>query len=432
MASCSSFIRLCILFPGLLLFAALSAAIDDRLGQAIPLYHAKLSHSSRQGLAARKTGYGIEPLSPVYHDQGLIANVTLGDQELALILDTGSSDTWVVSKGFICADPSTLSEVDEEACGFGVTYDSERSLTAKSVTDENFRIHYGSGAFVEGRFEYEQITIGDIEVPSQQLAVVEYSAWFGDNSSSGILGLAYPALTFAYPGTNVSADRQANRFNYNPVFTTMYEAGLVSPVFSLAVSRDTESAGYLAFGGLPPATPKATSFVSTPIETLTTYFPGYNYSGYAFYTITVDEFVGAGFTGTRSAEVEGTGQWHNVGNTTAFQMIVDSGTTLLDVPDQVADSINAQFHPPATYSADFGAYMVSCNATPPTIGIRIAGHVFPISPQDLIFDDGQGACFSGVNRAGASLTVLGIVFLRNVVAVFDVGNTVMHFASTTH
>ncbi|PYI28113.1 acid protease, partial [Aspergillus indologenus CBS 114.80] len=356
-------------------------------------------------------------LSSVYYGQGLVANVTLGDQEFALILDTGSSDTWVVGTGFICADPSTLSEIDEDGCGFGATYDSKQSLTARSVPNENFRIHYGSGAFVEGRFEYEQVTVGDIQVSSQQVAVVEYSAWFGDNSSSGILGLAYPALTFAYPGTNFSADRQANRLNYNPIFTTMYEIGLVSPLFSLAVSRDADSAGYLAFGGLPPGTPKAANFVSTPIQTLTTYFPGYNYTGYAFYTVTVDE---------------ATSPWRNVGNITGFQMIVDSGTTLLDVPNQVADSINAQFDPPATYSADLGAYAVACNATPPAIGIRIAGRVFPISPQDMIFKYGQETCFSGVNRAGASLTVLGIVFLRNVVAVFDVGNTLMRFTSTAN
>ena len=85
------------------------------------------------------------------------------------------------------------------------------------------------------------------------------------------------------------------------------------------------------------------------------------------------------------------------------------------------------FDPPATYYADFAGYITDCNATAPRFGVKIAGHVFEISPKDLVLDypsqkvPGTNQCLVGLYPSGGYSTVLGTVFMNNVVAVFDVG-----------
>lgn len=110
---------------------------------------------------------------------------------------------------------------------------------------------------------YEDVTVAGITVKHQEVALVDYAYWEGDGVSSGLMGLAYPLLTSAFKGTNPTQDSLANQVEYNPVFTSMWEEGLVKPVFSLACERNSDS-GYLALGGLPPVAYTPT-FSSTPI-----------------------------------------------------------------------------------------------------------------------------------------------------------------------
>ena len=91
--------------------------------------------------------------------------------------------------------------------------------------------------------------------------------------------------------------------------------------------------------------------------------------------------------------------------------------------------MNALFDPPAVYSDDEGAYIVDCNATAPEFGVRIGAETFFINAEDLFLDNGDGTCISGVDDAGDSLSILGDVFLKNVLAVFDVGASEMRFAA---
>ena len=49
--------------------------------------------------------------------------------------------------------------------------------------------------------------------------------------------------------------------------------------------------------------------------------------------------------------------------------------------------------------------------------------------EDLILHNEDGTCLSGVADAGLGSSILGDVFLRNVLAVFDVGAKEMRFAA---
>ena len=85
--------------------------------------------------------------------------------------------------------------------------------------------------------------------------------------------------------------------------------------------------------------------------------------------------------------------------------------------------------------------VTACNATIPTFGIGIGGQTFEIAPTDLFPIAREGdICATAVTRGfdvpeseyPDGLFVLGANFLRNVVAVFDVGKQEMRFAKHTY
>jgi hypothetical protein len=198
----------------------------------------------------------------------------------------------------------------------------------------------------------------------------------------------------------------------------MYKQSLSSPMFSLALQRGT-SAGYIAFGGLPPVNFDKSSFSNASIQmtSISNIRKGGKASGYAFYTITPDAMV---YQGAPSS------------NTDAY--IVDSGTTLFYMPSAAAQAVNNLFSPAAQLLSNQGGYFVNCKATTPSIGVKIGGTTFQINEADLIYqnvvDSATGLCMSGIQDGGSSGPyILGDVFLQNVVAVFDIGAAQMRFAA---
>ncbi|KAJ5724858.1 acid protease [Penicillium malachiteum] len=121
---------------------------------------------------------------------------------------------------------------------------------------------------------------------------------------------------------------------------------------------------------------------------------------------------------------------------TSTDIVVDSGTTLNYYPTSVANSVNHAFDPPAKKNTG-GTYRVACDATPPTHGITIKGNTFIINPLDMILpygqnNDGKEICITGITDGGddfrEDIFILGDTFLKNVIAVFDVGSVKMRFA----
>lgn len=114
-----------------------------------------------------------------------------------------------------------------------------------------------------GVMGYETVTVAGITVEHQEVALVNYTYWFGDSVTSGLMGLAYPSLTGAYLGTNSSVHDDDKQVPYDPIMTTMVKQGLIEPVFSLVLDRESGN-GYLALGGLPPVNHTGT-FATTAI-----------------------------------------------------------------------------------------------------------------------------------------------------------------------
>ncbi|RAK97350.1 acid protease [Aspergillus ibericus CBS 121593] len=374
----------------------------------------KGSHPRSAAYVKRSTSSGSSSLISLFEGEEFATSITIGSDSFDVIVDTGSSDTWVVEKGFTCIDLDTGRTTSESSCDFGSTWTVESSF--KEIQGEEFAIEYGDGEYLYGVLGNESVTLAGITVDSTTIAVVNEAAWEGDGTTSGLTGLAYPALTSAY---STSTDDQVE---YSNVITTMIADGLIDPYFSLAISRDVSGdAGYLALGGLPPVD-FVEDFTNTSI--LVTSIEGYPDS-YDFYTINIDAMTLNGKSLTSAGG-------------DSIQYIVDSGTTLNYYPTAISEEVNAAFSPAATYSEDEGAYIVDCDATAPSHGITINGKTFYINALDMILDagtddEGNTICISGIVDGGSDssedLYILGDTFQKNVVTVFDIGATELRFAA---
>jgi hypothetical protein len=237
--------------------------------------------------------------------------------------------------------------------------------------------------------------------------------------SSGLLGLAYSLSTGAFNGTNVWVDNNSNHIVYDSIIASIFSQHQIPAKFSFALSRDESgngNAGVLTLGGTPrlrdPHVNVTGDFVSVPLEAQ------------------VDQMLDRGTPELQQYGITVQGLYYgHLGrlrtNNNAVQYIVDSGTSLNFVPTLDAANFNAMFDPPAIRGSD-GTYLISCNATAPSLAYMIGGKLFRMNPKDLVIGYDQAFCQSGVQDGGATPPyILGDIFHRNVLAVYDWENDQM-------
>ncbi|KAJ5727030.1 hypothetical protein N7493_006057 [Penicillium malachiteum] len=387
----------------------------------------------------------LNPVSPTSnHTASLLSaeygttfnvEVTLANQTFKLLVDTGSSDTYVVRQDFVCIDQTTNLEIGQEACRHASqTYN--QSSTYHVIKNQTFGVQYGNG-IASGVMAYEDVTLAGITVPGQIVGIADHSTPMGDGVNSGVLGLAYPSLTSAHPGnhtdnTTFFFDREV----YSPLFSTMYEQGLVEePYFSIALAHTPRNfstptfGGYLTLGDLPPVAYKA-EFSEVPVEILENVPPvftsGKRTRSYWAFTVSAVTFGSAVNSNTNTTSM--------TTNPTPFQVFTDTGNNFSILSAEIVDPINALFNPPAVYNEDLGVSVVDCDAEAPIFGVEIGGQMFYHDGEDLIFQIDDGVCVSSflasesVSYEGIVLNVLGVPFLKNVVSVYDFGNNELRFA----
>lgn len=223
-----------------------------------------------------------------------------------------------------------------------------------------------------------------------------------------------------------------------------FENGSIPSIFSLALSRptihDPVAGGLLAFGGIPDIK-HDDDFVSVPIHPFAS-------GAYEYYSIPVDGFdITAPSTtnssSSRKRQRQAQPSPSSANASSGLNMLIDSGSTLMYLPDATADYIASLFSPHAAFSSSTNTYIVPCSASPPNVGVIIGGKSFFINPDDLmnkapnalgggglIAEDGEatGMCTIAVQRQGSGNAVLGDSWLKGVLAVFDLGANEMRFS----
>ena len=350
-------------------------------------------------------------------------NLKVGNENFVVTIDTGSSDTWLVSTGFKCVSKGRKTPIADQRCKFGKTYN--KSSTFARIPNRHFNTSYVDKTFVSGIMGTETVTLGNITVRNQPMGFVDTAAWEGDGASSGLIGLAYPSITNAFPGDGPARDEKGTSVPYPPIFTSMHRQKLIAPHFSLALNRPKEGPGALALGGLPAAPIRhGAEFARAPLQRLSV-SPRKppprgedGFEDYMFYVVTVDGFT----AGNRSVSAART------------EVIVDSGSPITFLPRDVVRAIHAQWSPPVSRDWLTGQYMFTCGAArPPKVGVRFGGKTVHFDGEDLKVVGAGSLCLSGIQEAkgakGSAMSILGGSFLKGVVAVFDVGAAEMRFAN---
>lgn len=303
------------------------------------------------------------------------SEITIGTppQTFKVVLDTGSSNLWVPS-----------SECGSIACYLHSKYDSSASSTYKA-NGTSFEIRYGSGS-LSGFVSQDTMTIGDIKIKEQDFAEAtkEPGLVFAFGRFDGILGLGF------------------DRISVNgivPPFYKMVEQKLIDePVFAFNL-KDTNGESEVTFGGIDKDAYKG-KITTIPLRRK------------AYWEVDFDSIA----LGDDVAELENTG------------VILDTGTSLIALPSQLAEMLNAQIGAKKSYT---GQYTIECDKRDslPDVTFTLAGHPFTITAYDYILEAGNSclSAFFGMDMPEpvGPLAILGDAFLRRYYSIYDLGaNTV--------
>jgi len=315
-------------------------------------------------------------------DDTYVVSTTVGTQTFSLIVDTGSSNTWV---------------------GSGTKFVPGSATN----TGKSFAVTYGSGS-VSGTEFVDTLTVGGLTVKSQSIGDGTTSSGF--QGVDGIIGFGPVDLT---QGT-VSGSTTVPT-----VIANLLSQGTISEAV-LGVSFRPESGsdiddtnGELTLGGTD-STKFTGSITFTPITTTSPYneFWGINVATLTFGTTVIES------------------------KSTAA--IVDTGTTLIIIPQAAYN----EFLSVGKGTTDSSTGLAKFSTAPTQNFIfSIGGTSFTLTPSEYLIPSAQlanfglpaGSHFSWIANGGTNAAninfIIGQKFLENFYAVFDTTNQRVGFAT---
>ncbi|KAI1878529.1 uncharacterized protein JN550_000711 [Neoarthrinium moseri] len=323
-----------------------------------------------------------------------LAKITVGtgasNQEVQVLLDTGSFELWV--------NPNcTASNLPSYCQQFG-SYDPKKSSTAQNLTTP-WSITYGSGS-AQGIYFTDDIFISGAQIKQQQfgLARNSQSVWFG------IMGLGYGKMAQGKPGF----------LPYNTVVDTLVAQNYTnSKAFSLDLGLQAEPemsiSGQIVFGGVDTNRYSGT-LAKVPID-----------NEDAHYKVTLSA-VAHRSPSSQSANIVSAGP---------IDVIVDSGTTFSLLPQALVNALAAQF--PGATSDGGGGYKVPCSylTLPGAVDFSFGRVKISVPYSEFIWNNGNN-CFLGAwYNQNINVYILGDTFLRGAYTIFDQDNSALYMANYT-
>jgi len=322
-------------------------------------------------------------------------NATIGTpaQSFRLHIDTGSSDLWVN-----VAD-SALCEQDTE-CNISGTYSANSSSTYNYINSD-FNISYVDGSGSSGDYVSDTVRFGSVTLEDQQFGIGYISS-----SEEGILGIGYPIneVAVAYNGDEP----------YSNIPQHLVDNGEINiNAYSLWLNDLDASTGSILFGGVN------TDKYTGSLETL---------------PIIQEQGVYAEFVIALTA-VGSNGDNTSYGSNLATPALLDSGSSLMYLPNDIAEAIFSDLN--AEYDASVGAAIIDCDAanSDDTIDFTFSSPTIKVALNELVIVArtdlrGNDICILGIARAESSPPVLGDTFLRSAYVVYDIANNEISLAQT--
>lgn len=326
-------------------------------------------------------------------------NVTVGTPGVPfqLHIDTGSSDLWVNTPN------SQFCQRYAQYCDESGVYTSSDSSTYKLVSANGFNVTYADGSAATGDYVSDTLAISGTTLQNFEFGVATVS-----NSPEGILGVGYTS--------NEGASQPGGATIYPNLPQALADAGAInSNAYSLYLDDLDASTGMLLFGGVDRSkfSGELTTFPIIPT--------------YGYYS----EFL-IGLTGI--------GQNGNAGSllsNQAIAVLLDSGTSLMYLPDAVVNSLYSAYG--TTYNANAGAAIVPCSLASQSgsVDFTFSSLTISVPLSELVVDLQSGpsgsTCAFGIAPAGNSgIAILGDTFLRSAYVVYDLQNNEISMAQATY
>ena len=266
------------------------------------------------------------------------------------------------------------------------------------ASQKPFNVTYGTGS-VQGNIITDNIAVAGLQLPGHifGVATTETDDFAGNKTSfDGIMGVAQSTLS--------------QQKTLTPVESLAKAGQIQEAITSFKISRlaDQKNDGEVTFGGLD-----ASKFDQNTLVTLD------NVNQNGFWEGKLD-----------SVTLDGTDLGLN-GRTA----ILDTGTTLMVVPDADAQAIHKVI--PGAKKAK-GGFTVPCT-TNSSLALTFGKQQFPIDPRDIAFlpvdqNDLTGDCVSGISAGqagGPNQWLVGDVFLKNAYFSTNVGKNTIQLAKLT-
>lgn len=169
-------------------FLVLFAGIRHTLAAKVLSLDIQRVNSPISQLLRRDTGSKsfMEVIQNLGAGGGYTTNVTVGTppQTLTLGVDTGSTNTWVLSNtADFCVNKSL--QTRERTCAGG-TFNADKSSTMEMLIPGGFNAVYADKSGASGDYITDVLSLGGITVKGMQIGLA-----FNSSSPRGTLGLAY-------------------------------------------------------------------------------------------------------------------------------------------------------------------------------------------------------------------------------------------------
>ncbi|KAF2660169.1 acid protease [Lophiostoma macrostomum CBS 122681] len=324
------------------------------------------------------------------------ANASLGtpEQRLRLHIDTGSSDLWAN------AQDSSLCQDNSSPCAESGTYNANSSSSYKFVNND-FNISYVDGSGAAGDYATDTFHFGGKTIEGLQFGI-----GYTSSSAEGILGIGYTL-------NEVQVNRAGGKEYPNLPQLLANNGDINSNAYSLWLNDLDASTGSILFGGVD--TKKYTGALST--------LPIVPEQG-GVYAEFIIALTGLGQNGNSTS----------LFSNQAIPVLLDSGSSLMYLPDNVASNLYNAFN--AQYDQSQGAAFVDCSLANQqgSLDFDFSGVTISVPLNELVvlagYQRGEPVCFLGIGPAGDSVCVLGDTFLRSAYVVYDLDNNEISLAQT--
>lgn len=318
---------------------------------------------------------------------------------MQLFIDTGSSDLWVNSPS------SRLCTSRGDPCSDTGTYDLDQSSTVELV-NRNFNISYADGSGAAGDYVTDTL-----KLQGQTVKELQFGIGLDSSTPQNILGIGYT--------TNEAQSANNGDKPYQNLPAQLVADGVISSnAYSLWLNDLDASKGSLLFGGVDQDKYDG-DLITMPVQQVADGF--YEF----FVTLTGVEWDS-----------------NSLGKDMALGVLLDSGSTLSYLPDQMVSEIYNQIG--AAFDQSSGTAYVTCDmasqditmklsfSSPASIEIPINELVIDMGDDNQQFSDGTPACLFGIAPCGGNTCVLGDTFLRSAYVVYDLDNNEISMAQTKY